>query len=134
MLFSHYQKFEQVNKFKLKLISHKGYDEYIGKLLLKYSKQNISFETKKIKNNFEMLFHNNRENDKFRIIVKNDFNFYFYYNSNLITVTKFPLASFFSHKIYKRNSLVPSFSEILKDNLNLINIFEKFTKKKILIR
>lgn len=131
--FSCYQKFIDVTKFNLKPILYNKHHEFIGSALFEYSKQFITFETKKIPNNFEILFYNDNKKKNFRIIVKNDLRFYFYRNSKLLRTLKFPLASFFSYKIFKKNSLVPSFGEILDDNLRIINIFEKCNSKKKLI-
>ena len=131
--FSCYQRFKKVSKFDLKPIKNNNYDEFKGNIVLDYTNQKVAIRTKKIINNFEILFYSQDKKKVFKIIVKNDLKFYFYLNYKLLKVTKFPLASFFSYKIFKKNSLVPNFNEILDDNLNVIEIFNKFISKKKLI-
>lgn len=128
--FSCYQKFNKVSKFNLKPFKNNYYDEFKGNITLDYTNQKVNIKTKKISNIFEILFYSKDKKKVFKIIVKNDLKFYFYLNSKLLKITKFPLASFFSYKIFKKNSLVPNFREILDDNLKVIEIFNKFTPKK----
>ena len=116
-----------------KPIKNNNYDEFKGNIVLDYTNQKVAIRTKKIINNFEILFYSQDKKKVFKIIVKNDLKFYFYLNYKLLKVIKFPLASFFSYKIFKKNSLVPNFNEILDDNLKVIEIFNKFIPKKKLI-
>lgn len=131
--FSYYQRFKKVSKFQLKPIKNHNHDEFKGNIVLDYTNQRVLIRTKKITNNFEILFYSKDKKKVFKIILKNNLKLYFYLNHKLLKVTKFPLASFFSYKIFKKNSLVPNFNEILDDNLNVIEIFNKFISKKKLI-
>ena len=128
--FSYYQKYIKVNKFNLNPTKFKKVDEFYGNLNIQYDKQKIIFETRNIKNLFEMYFNKTNKKGVFRIILKKDYKLCFYLNLKLVKVIKFPLASSFSYKIFKRNSHVPNFSEILDDNLNILNMAKIFSKKK----
>lgn len=133
--FSCYQKYSKILKLNLKLIKFKKQDELKGNLILQYNKQKVIFQTKKIKNIFEMIFNIENQKNSLRIILKRNLNLFFYKNSKLLKIIRFPLASFFSYKIFKKNSLVPSFNEILDDNLKIINLLKILSKKrKIMIR
>lgn len=132
--FSYYQKYLKIFNSNLKLIKFKKQDELKGNLILQYSKQKVIYQTKKINNIFEMHFNTNNQKKSLKIILKKNLNLFFYENSKLLKIAKFPLASFFSYKIFKKNSLVPSFNEILDDNLNIIDLIKTLSKKKIIIR
>jgi hypothetical protein len=88
-------------------------------------------ETKNISDDFEMNFIKKKK--IFKIILKKDSKIYLYLNSKLLKIIKFPLASFFSYKIFKCNTLVPNFTEILDDNLNVLKMVEIFSLKKKLV-
>ena len=134
--FSCYQNFIKVVNYNLYPIKIKSHDEFKGNLMIQFTRQSVFFCTKKIKNNFEILFYNKDNKNNFKIVVKNDLIFYFYINSRLVHTVKFPLASFFSYKIFQKNLLVPNFIEILDDNLNILKIFKQsnINKKLLLIR
>jgi hypothetical protein len=131
--FSYYQKYSKILELNLKLFKFKKQDELKGNLILQYSKQNVIYQTKKINNIFEMYFKTNNHKKSLKIILKKNLNLFFYQNSKLLKITKFPLASFFSYKIFKKNSLAPSFNEILDDNLNILDFVKTLSKKKKII-
>jgi hypothetical protein len=129
--FSCYQKYLKVIKYNLKLLKFKSYHEYIGNFVMLFTKQKIIMETKNINDDFEMNFIKKKK--IFKIILKKDSKIYLYLNSKLLKIIKFPLASFFSYKILKCNTLVPNFTEILDDNLNVLKMVEIFSLKKKLV-
>jgi hypothetical protein len=129
--FSCYQKYLKIIKYNLKLLKFKSYHEYIGNFVMLFTKQKIIMETKNISDDFEMNFIKKKK--IFKIILKKDSKIYLYLNSKLLKIIKFPLASFFSYKIFKCNTLVPNFTEILDDNLNVLKMVEIFSLKKKLV-
>ena len=62
--FSYYQKFIKISKFNLKPIKSMGHDELDGNIVFNYTKQKINIVTKKIRNNFEILFYNHKKKKK----------------------------------------------------------------------
>jgi hypothetical protein len=133
---NYFTKFTNLSNKNLKIINSnsKGYKELEGTLYSVYGKNKLTIKTKNLINFFEIDIFEPNKKISIKIVLDEKLDLNFFYNNIFKFKKPFPLASFYSYKIFKNPDLVSKYEKLEQISINIIKFLKKSFKKDVPIR